>query len=483
MTDAGDKKVSRCAYVGYYFVLFFAYWFGVARFDVDGDGDFDPTDVQEYLKNKSVIRKNNRVKKPRSGSAPVSPKSSASGEEGVKDAGAEQVSLADKDKALNVSALDVAERQDQVTDEEHDEGAGDVANVESSAGGWWDRDGDGHVGLNDLVETKTDGPAAEDIAMQNIMSGQVRPWFILLQCCITVGLWAFFAVTGINNHGEPLLERKAGLDSFFDGKTDLRIAGPSCEDLRAEAWRWLTYQFTHIGATHVLTNAALNVILGLPLEGLHGIWRMALMYNAGVLGGALCNFVADGHTAVVGCSGGCYALIGIQLADLAMNWRQKKFRLPTVVFLLLLIGIDIVGTFMSQSSDQVSHAAHIGGGFMGLLVGVMTVRNLKKERHEWVFMGLAIVLTLAYAGLCLGWLFSQSNGPQSIFEAASGELGWCWHRQVYNKSFLEMGLSEVPQCVRCGNQPCIDYWSTCLVVSPVSASICRRERGWFATDV
>ena len=27
-------------------VLFFAFWFGSARFDMDGDGDFDPEDVQ-----------------------------------------------------------------------------------------------------------------------------------------------------------------------------------------------------------------------------------------------------------------------------------------------------------------------------------------------------------------------------------------------------------------------------------------------------
>lgn len=102
----------------------------------------------------------------------------------------------------------------------------------------------------------------------------------------------------------------------------LRLAGDSCEDLRAQVWRWWTYQFTHVGAVHVMMNAALNVVLGIPLELMHGSLRVALMFNIGVVGGAMCYSVNDAHTVVVGCSGGCYALIGTHIADLLMNWRS-----------------------------------------------------------------------------------------------------------------------------------------------------------------
>lgn len=50
MAEQDDKvKPAKVAYVIYYVVLFFAYWFGASRFDVDGDGDFDPEDVEAYL--------------------------------------------------------------------------------------------------------------------------------------------------------------------------------------------------------------------------------------------------------------------------------------------------------------------------------------------------------------------------------------------------------------------------------------------------
>lgn len=38
---------------------------------------------------------------------------------------------------------------------------------------FFDRDGDGEVGIGDLIETKVDGEAEEDIAMKNLRTGQI----------------------------------------------------------------------------------------------------------------------------------------------------------------------------------------------------------------------------------------------------------------------------------------------------------------------
>merc|ERR1719401_546484 len=110
------------------------------------------------------------------------------------------------------------------------------------------------------------------------------------------------------------------------GWTDLRLAGSACEDYRPQAWRWLTYQFTHGGALHALMNAFMLAMLGVPLEGLHGHLRILLMFNCGVLGGAASHVINDAHRPLVGCSGGVYALIGVHVAELAMNWSEKRFR-------------------------------------------------------------------------------------------------------------------------------------------------------------
>jgi len=161
------------------------------------------------------------------------------------------------------------------------------------------------------------------------------------------------------------------LDSFAPEMTDLRLAGPECQDYRAQVWRWLTYQFTHVGASHVLMNVFLNIVLGIPLEGMHKWWRLAIMFNFGVFGGACCYFVTDAHTPVVGCSGGCYALIGIHIADQVMNWRQKRFRIPVIAMLFLLVGIDVLTYAMSTDDGSKSHAAHVGGAIAGLIIGVL----------------------------------------------------------------------------------------------------------------
>ena len=48
------------------------------------------------------------------------------------------------------------------------------------------------------------------------------------------------------------------------------------------------------------------------------------MFELGVLGGAGCVCVFDSHARVVGMSGGAYALLGMQLGDVLLNWERKS---------------------------------------------------------------------------------------------------------------------------------------------------------------
>merc|ERR1719401_2441905 len=139
-------------------------------------------------------------------------------------------------------------------------------------------------------------------------------------------------------------------------------------------------------------NVILNTVLGVPLEGLHGFRRMLLMYNIGVFGGALCYFVNDSHTTVVGMSGGCYALIGMHLADLTMNWAQKKFRKPILLFLVILVGIDFLSSFLALSSENSSHSAHLGGAIAGCMIGILIGKNLKVKCWERILQGFVLFL-------------------------------------------------------------------------------------------
>lgn len=413
------KELSKLAYAGYYSVLFLAYWFGSSRFDVDGDGDFDPEDVQAYLQDKGILKKNMRRPSKTAMGNTVSTSSAAGGSQ---------------------PAAAKAEE-------------GGAKPPAAGGAGFFDRDGDGDVDAEDLIFTKVEGDAQEDIAMQNLKSGQIRPWFILGECAVCLLLWIIMAGVKSAEIGGDYFSVKGGLDTFYDRMTDLRFFGNECEDYRVQIWRWMTYQFTHIGVAHVLSNVLLNLALGIPLEGIHGPLRLATMFNVGVFGGACCAMVSDVHTAVVGCSGGCYALLGIHTADLIMNWSEKKFRLPTLLLLGTLVGIDVLAYAGSAGEDNKSHAAHVGGAIAGLLVGVTTCKNMKVLRRERYFVAAAWITGTCLTIFCLAWLFGQPE-PLTIWEAMAGEDAWCWHGQM-----LDLDLTpRAFRCIRCGTLECVEEW-------------------------
>merc|ERR1719199_1824550 len=100
-------------------------------------------------------------------------------------------------------------------------------------------------------------------------------------------------------------------------------------------------------------------MMGIPLEKLHGTLKAAIMYNIGVVGGALCYFVADARNAVVGMSGGCYSLIGVHLAYTIINWHQRKYRKVVVAMLILFAAADflmILGVYDRDGKQKPSNS-------------------------------------------------------------------------------------------------------------------------------
>ena len=77
---------------------------------------------------------------------------------------------------------------------------------------------------------------------------------------------------------------------------------PDCSDLRTQVWRFWSYQLVHKGISHVGFNVFLQLLLGIPLEFVHGSVRMALIYQMGVYLGAIACAVGDIYTNVVGAS-------------------------------------------------------------------------------------------------------------------------------------------------------------------------------------
>mmetsp|Transcript_42185 Transcript_42185/g.80719 ORF Transcript_42185/g.80719 Transcript_42185/m.80719 type:complete len:333 (+) Transcript_42185:1-999(+) len=302
----------------------------------------------------------------------------------------------------------------------------------------------------DLIQDDVEGEAVEDDMLH-----QSIPYFILGQTVIALLWWTFASLyIFLAKDSRTFLSNKAGLDTISPGWSDLRLNDGECNNLRVEVWRSLAYQWTHVGISHILVNCCMNLILGIPLEGLHGHFRIAMMYNIGVFGGSCCYWVGDTVKSVVGMSGGCYSLIGMHYADLMMNWSEMKFRKPILFVLCLLVLVDATAYLLSVGSENASHTAHVGGAVAGLIIGVVAGKNIKTLQCEKVFRAFVMVLGFILMAFSIVWLIVQ-NPPRSIIQSIGQEHLYCWVRQIYDPSRFGDGW----QCVQCDSLECVDSYA------------------------
>lgn len=81
----------------------------------------------------------------------------------------------------------------------------------------------------------------------------------------------------------------------------------------------------------------MQLLIGLPLEMVHGSTRIGIVYTAGVLAGSLGTSVFDSEVYLVGASGGVYALLAAHLSNVLINYNNMQFGV------LRLVGVLFVG--------------------------------------------------------------------------------------------------------------------------------------------
>jgi len=95
---------------------------------------------------------------------------------------------------------------------------------------------------------------------------------------------------------------------------------------RGQIWRFLTYQFVHVGLEHVCFNVIMQLAVGVPLEmsqmGWKGTARVLTVYLSGVTLGSLGGTLPNPSLDLAGASAGVYALIAAHLATLVLNWKE-----------------------------------------------------------------------------------------------------------------------------------------------------------------
>eukprot|EP00927_Polykrikos_kofoidii_P038197 TRINITY_DN32495_c0_g1_i1.p1 TRINITY_DN32495_c0_g1~~TRINITY_DN32495_c0_g1_i1.p1 ORF type:complete len:473 (+),score=61.52 TRINITY_DN32495_c0_g1_i1:50-1420(+) len=283
--------------------------------------------------------------------------------------------------------------------------------------------------------------------------------FMPLHVSFVFGLWLIFTL----RDGSSL----AGLESLWPEMTDLRTYD-DCKDLRSQVWRWISYQFSHVGFFHVGINCFMIGLFGWTLERRQGSVRVVGMYYVGVFGGALCYFVADVHTKVVGASGGVYALVGVEFSDALMN-LEERFAKTRIVAIVFVCAVDVLVALLTRGSG-VSHAAHFGGGVAGVLIGIVIGRNKRLEGHERKVQFVSFILGVGLIVFCFVWLSKWA--PRTVFDGTP----WCWARQVRSPDVFGDGKYH---CIRCDGIECIQQWNETPAefIHKVSLQACKKA-GW-----
>ncbi|XP_074603131.1 protein rhomboid-like [Brevipalpus obovatus] len=212
------------------------------------------------------------------------------------------------------------------------------------------------------------------------------PLFILT---ITIIELAFFTYYSVESYGRIGVVSPIPVDSVL-------IYRP---DKRTEIWRFFFYIFLHAGWVHLTFNLLVQVLIGLPLEMVHGSLRIGAVYMAGVLAGSLGTSVFDPDVKLVGASGGVYALLTAHFANVVLNYNQMELGLLRIFGVFFVasadVGFAIYGRYVEGKIEATSYIAHLAGASAGLTLGLIVLKNFEQSLHKQVIWWLSLGIYIA----------------------------------------------------------------------------------------
>ena len=157
---------------------------------------------------------------------------------------------------------------------------------------------------------------------------------------------------------------------------------------------WITYQFSHSGWMHLLSNLIFLLVMGAAVEALAGSLALISVYMVGGIFGGWAFLFMNSHGAVpmVGASAAVSAL----LAFYAVAERRSRVRyiyfvsplphqngyiyLPTLLIVPLFLAVDFASLMATPAGmgSGVAYAAHIGGTIAGMTMGLLSRISMPK---------------------------------------------------------------------------------------------------------
>jgi len=137
-------------------------------------------------------------------------------------------------------------------------------------------------------------------------------------------------------------------------------------------FRFIVPIFLHAGIIHIGFNMLLQVTLGREIEMQIGSLRFFLVYfSSGIFGFVLGgNFAATGISST-GASGALFGILALTLLDLLYTWNDRKSPWKDFAFIML----DVVISFILGLLPGLDNFSHIGGFFMGLVLGICILHS------------------------------------------------------------------------------------------------------------
>jgi rhomboid-related protein 1/2/3 len=252
-----------------------------------------------------------------------------------------------------------------------------------------------------------DPPAARTIFYWDEY-GKHAPWFTLLSAVVQTVL--FFAY--LESDRSILSSTPRGGPSVCILRTQIQ---PEDCDVRTEVWRLYCYQFVHSGLLHLVSNVLMLLIAGIPLESVHGSVRIGALFQCGVVLGGLATAVFKPSVKLVGASAGCYALLGVHVANLMINWKEMTTtRWVRVAGLGALALMDVL-VYHFAHQPGVGYVAHGVGYLIGVLCGAALLRNLVVWRWEIFFrramLGCGVLIGMALSSVYVTMPLPECAAP------------------------------------------------------------------------
>ncbi|CAI4231248.1 unnamed protein product [Auanema sp. JU1783] len=221
------------------------------------------------------------------------------------------------------------------------------------------------------------------------------PIFILLITLIEIGVFLYYFFTLPDGSHADIWTYCAGCN--HGGNYGVFLFVPK---LREQAWRFTSYALLHSGLHHLLGNVIIQLLVGIPLEVVHKIWRIGPLYVLAVTSGALLQYSVDSSVLLAGASAGVYALITAHLANVFLNWSEMPFRWVRLAVLGVFLTYDVGGAlyrrYYLNECDMISHAAHFAGGLTGVCFGVFVLYNIVDHVYEKIIRRICVTAYIIF---------------------------------------------------------------------------------------